>query len=64
MTKAREIGIKITAGGYIFLPSPIAEFVKSDHLAVILVTEIYKKKGNYLAIDIGTNTESYLREGR
>lgn len=59
--KAREIGIKIEPGGYIFLPPPIAGFVGSDHLAVILATEIYKKKGNYLGIDIGTNTEIVLK---
>ena len=62
--KAREIGIKITAGGYIFLPPPIAGFVGSDHLAVILATEIYKRKGNYLGIDIGTNTEIVLKSGK
>ena len=62
--KAREIGIKIAPGGYIFLPPPIAGFVGSDHLAVILATEIYKKKGNYLGIDIGTNTEIVLKSGK
>jgi uncharacterized 2Fe-2S/4Fe-4S cluster protein (DUF4445 family) len=62
--KAREIGINITAGGYIFLPPPIAGFVGSDHLAMILATEIYKKKGNYLGIDIGTNTEIALKSGK
>jgi len=59
--KAREIGIKIAPGGYIFLPPPIAGFVGSDHLAMIMATEIYKKKGNYLGIDIGTNTEILLK---
>lgn len=59
--KAREIRIKIAPGGYIFLPPPIAGFVGSDHLAVILATEIYKKKGSYLGIDIGTNTEIVLK---
>ncbi len=59
--KAREIGINITAGGYIFLPPPIAGFVGSDHLAMILAAEIYKKRGNYLGIDIGTNTEIALK---
>ncbi len=62
--KAREIGIKIAPGGYIFLPPPIAGFVGSDHLAVILATEIHKKKGNYLGIDIGTNTEIVLKSGK
>ena len=59
--KAREIGIKIAPGGYIFLPPPIAGFVGSDHLAMIMATEIYKKKGSYLGIDIGTNTEIVLK---
>jgi uncharacterized 2Fe-2S/4Fe-4S cluster protein (DUF4445 family) len=62
--KARDIGIKITAGGYIFLPPLIAGFIGSDHLAMILSTEIYKRKGNYLGIDIGTNTEIALKTGK
>ncbi len=62
--KARDIGIKITAGGYIFLLSPIAGFIGSDHLAMILATKIYKRKGNYLGIDIGTNTEIALKTGK
>src|SRR4030065_898148 len=62
--KARDIGINITAGGYIFLLSPIAGFIGSDHLAMILATKIYKRKGNYLGIDIGTNTEIALKTGK
>ncbi|HEY4662041.1 MAG TPA: ASKHA domain-containing protein [Candidatus Humimicrobiaceae bacterium] len=62
--KAGDIGIKITAGGYIFLPPPIAGFIGSDHLAMILATKIYKRKGNYLGIDIGTNTEIALKTGK
>lgn len=62
--KARDIGINITAGGYIFLPSPLAGFIGSDHLAMILATKIYKRKGNYLGIDIGTNTEIALKTGK
>src|SRR4030042_3516723 len=62
--KASDIGINITAGGYIFLPSPIAGFIGSDHLAMILATKIYKRKGNYLGIDIGTNTEIALKTGK
>jgi len=61
--KARDIGIKITAGGYIFLLPPVAGFIGSDHLAMILATKIYKRKGNYLGIDIGTNTEIALKTG-
>src|SRR4030043_1273548 len=62
--KARDIGINITAGGYIFLLPPIAGFIGSDHLAMILATKIYKRKGNYLGIDIGTNTEIALKTGK
>ncbi len=61
--KARDIGIKITAGGYIFLLQPIAGFIGSDHLAMILAAGIHKRKGNYLGIDIGTNTEIVLKTG-
>ncbi|MES0342463.1 MAG: ASKHA domain-containing protein, partial [Candidatus Humimicrobiaceae bacterium] len=42
------------------MPPPIAGFVGSDHLAMILGTGIDNKKGNYLGIDIGTNTEIAL----
>ena len=59
--KARDLGIGIAAGGYIYLPPPIAGFVGSDHLAMIVATNIAEMKGNYLGIDIGTNTEIVLK---
>ncbi len=58
--KARVIGIELATGAYIYMPPPIAGFVGSDHLAMILGTGIDSKKGNYLGIDIGTNTEIAL----
>ena len=58
--KARIIGIELATGAYIYMPPPIAGFVGSDHLAMILGTGIDSKKGNYLGIDIGTNTEIAL----
>ena len=58
--KARDIGIELATGAYIYMPPPIAGFVGSDHLAMILGTGIDSKKGNYLGIDIGTNTEIAL----
>jgi len=61
--KARDIGIKITAGGYIFLLPPIAGFIGSDHLAMILAAGIHRRKGNYLGIDVGTNTEIVFKAG-
>ena len=59
--KARDLGIGIATGGYIYLPPPIAGFVGSDHIAMIVAANIAEMKGNYLGIDIGTNTEIVLK---
>jgi len=61
--KARDIGIKLAPGAYIYMPPPIAGFVGSDHLAMVLATGIEDLKGNYLGVDIGTNTEIALSAG-
>ena len=61
--KAREAGIRIASGAYIYLLPLIAGFVGSDHLAVVIASDIHNKKGNHLAIDIGTNTEIALKSG-
>lgn len=45
---------------FILLPN-IAGYVGSDTLGVIISTDILNKKGNYLAIDIGTNCELVLK---
>jgi uncharacterized 2Fe-2S/4Fe-4S cluster protein (DUF4445 family) len=62
--KARDLDIGIAAGGYIYLPPPIAGFVGSDHLAMIAATNIAELKGNCLGIDIGTNTEIVLKSNK
>ncbi len=59
--KASEMGLEISSGGYIYLPSPIAGFVGSDHLAMLIASGIETKEGNLIAIDIGTNTEIALK---
>ena len=59
--KARELGIKISPGAYVYLLPPIAGYVGSDHLAMVLASNIAEGKGNYLGIDIGTNTEIVLK---
>ena len=58
--KAREIGINIAPGGYIYLMPVVAGFIGSDHIAMILATGLYEMKGNCIGIDIGTNTEIAL----
>lgn len=59
--KARELGISISPGAYIYLLPPIAGFVGSDHLAMVLAADVDDASGNYLGIDIGTNTEIVLK---
>ncbi|MFX1304972.1 MAG: ASKHA domain-containing protein [Promethearchaeota archaeon] len=58
--KARDLGLNVAKGAYIhFLPN-IAGFIGSDHVAMLLATEIYKTNKNVIGIDIGTNTEVAL----
>jgi uncharacterized 2Fe-2S/4Fe-4S cluster protein (DUF4445 family) len=65
--KAREIGIKISPGAYIYLLPAVAGFIGSDHIAMILASGIYeeeKDKKNIIGIDIGTNTEIALKSSK
>ena len=59
--KAREIGLKIAAGGYLHLLPNIAGYVGADHVAMALATGVHQvETGAVLALDIGTNTEVCL----
>ncbi|MFZ4617052.1 MAG: 2Fe-2S iron-sulfur cluster-binding protein, partial [Rectinemataceae bacterium] len=58
--KARELGIRIAQGGYVYMPPLVGGFVGSDLLAVALATGLDHKRGARLALDIGTNTELLL----
>jgi uncharacterized 2Fe-2S/4Fe-4S cluster protein (DUF4445 family) len=62
--KARELGLRFASGCYVHLPAVIAGFVGADHVAMLLATEIESSAGAALAIDIGTNTEICLFDGR
>lgn len=55
--KARDIGLRIAGGAYLYMPPNIAGFVGSDHTAVLLTVASEEKKGVVIALDIGTNTE-------
>lgn len=61
--KTRDINIDLAPGAYIYMPPPIAGFVGSDHLAMVLAIDIDNLKGNYIGVDIGTNTEMALVSG-
>jgi uncharacterized 2Fe-2S/4Fe-4S cluster protein (DUF4445 family) len=57
---AREIGLEIAPGAYLYLPSNIAGFVGADHVAMLLATEVWNIQRGVIALDIGTNTEITL----
>jgi len=57
------LGLHTAPGAYAFLPAPIAGFVGSDHLAVLLAAGFGEDNRTRLAIDIGTNTEIALQAG-
>ena len=58
--KARELGIDIAPGGYVYIPPVIAGFVGSDHVAMLLASDIDSLGTNVIALDIGTNSEVSL----
>ncbi len=67
--RARDLGLEVAPGAYVFLPPNIAGYVGADHVAMQLATGLGEpdvlKRGNVIALDIGTNTEiSLSAEGR
>jgi len=58
--KARDLGLRIAPGAYVHLLPNIAGFVGSDHVAMLLATNVWQSEGVTLALDIGTNTEVSL----
>jgi uncharacterized 2Fe-2S/4Fe-4S cluster protein (DUF4445 family) len=60
--KAREMGLPAAPGAYVYCPPPVAGFVGSDHVAMVLASRLYTKDGIFLGIDIGTNTEISLKK--
>jgi len=61
--RARDLGLPTAPGAIVSFPAPIAGFVGSDHLAMILASGLHVRRGAYLGIDIGTNTEICLSVG-
>jgi uncharacterized 2Fe-2S/4Fe-4S cluster protein (DUF4445 family) len=61
--KARELGIRLSPGAYVYLPPLVGGFVGSDLIAVALTMRFDQDNGVRLAVDIGTNTELLLAVG-
>jgi len=58
---AREVGLELAPGAYIYMPPNIAGYVGADHVAMLLATGVaLKKDRTVVALDIGTNTEITL----
>ncbi|MFZ5855991.1 MAG: ASKHA domain-containing protein [Chloroflexota bacterium] len=63
--KARDLGLKLAAGGTIYLPPNIAGFVGADHVAMLVGAGLHDVNETIVALDIGTNTElSLYHKGR
>ena len=58
--RAKDLGLPGAPGATIYFPPPIAGFVGSDHLAMLLTSELNRGRRALLSIDIGTNTEISL----
>lgn len=63
--RASSVGLEICPDAWVYVLPNIAGFVGADTVGVILATGLYKSKGVYLALDVGTNGEIALgsREG-
>ncbi|MEM4093051.1 MAG: ASKHA domain-containing protein, partial [Conexivisphaerales archaeon] len=61
---ASEVGIRIGEGGKIYIPPNKAGYIGADCLADVLSTGLYKSEKPALLVDIGTNTELALNDGK
>jgi uncharacterized 2Fe-2S/4Fe-4S cluster protein (DUF4445 family) len=55
--KARDLGINVNPGAYVFVLPNEAGFVGADNVGVLIAEEPYKSDDIQLLIDIGTNGE-------
>ncbi len=55
--KARDLGINVNPGSYVFVLPNEAGFVGADNVGVLIAEEPYKSEDIQLIIDIGTNGE-------
>jgi uncharacterized 2Fe-2S/4Fe-4S cluster protein (DUF4445 family) len=58
--KARELDLEVAPGAYCYLLPPVGGHIGSDHLAAIGALELWRRPGNQVLVDVGTNTEISL----
>ncbi len=58
---AASLGLSMAPGAVAHIPPTIGGFVGSDHVAMVLATDLDRSDKVVLGIDIGTNTEISLR---
>lgn len=61
---AHTSGLKINKLGKVYIAPNIKSFVGGDISAGLVATDLEKKKGNFLYIDLGTNGEIVLKKGK
>ena len=57
IARAQEIGLSTAPAAVVYIPPGIAGFVGADHVAMLLASDLDRRKEASLGIDIGTNTE-------
>ncbi len=58
---AAELNLRMAPGGRVYLPPGIGGYIGSDHVAMVLASELDQSERLAIGIDIGTNTEISLR---
>jgi uncharacterized 2Fe-2S/4Fe-4S cluster protein (DUF4445 family) len=58
--KARDLALDMAAGAYVHVLPGVGGFVGADHIAMLLASDLDRKPGVAIGVDIGTNTEIAL----
>jgi uncharacterized 2Fe-2S/4Fe-4S cluster protein (DUF4445 family) len=58
---ASELGLRMAPGARVYIPPAIGGYIGSDHIAMVLASELDRNERLAIGIDIGTNTEISLR---
>lgn len=62
--RAFELGLNVNECGVLYFPPVVAGFVGADAVADVLATRMYEFSEPCVVVDIGTNTEIVLNDGR